>query len=31
MKPKTYIVAGIALILLGTAIWIYGDKLAGAL
>lgn len=31
MSAKTAIVAGIALILLGTAIWIYGDRKAGAL
>lgn len=31
MSAKTAIVAGIALILIGTAIWIYGDKKAGAL
>jgi hypothetical protein len=31
MSAKTAIVLGIALILIGTAVWIYGDKQAGAL
>jgi len=31
MNAKTYIVVGVALIFIDTTIWIYGDKLAGAL
>lgn len=31
MSAQNYIVLGIVLILVGTVVWIYGDKLAGAL
>lgn len=31
MKAKQAIILGIALILIGTAVWVWGDKKAGAL
>lgn len=31
MTAKTFIYAGIAMIIVGTVVWIYGDKLAHAL
>lgn len=31
MKAKTYIWLGVALIIIGVIVWLYGDKLAGAI
>jgi hypothetical protein len=30
-KAQTYIWGGVALIVIGTLVWLYGDRLAGAI